>query len=150
MIILDFSKAFDKVPHQRLLGKLWNQGVQGTTHTDGSMLFCPIDCKESSLTEKRLPGPLLYLVCRRARCLAFLSFINDLPLSVPGGGVRLFADDCVLYRPISSPADCDALQAHLSNLEAWEHKWCMTFNLAKCNSMTVTRKNNKIDHIYKL
>ena len=82
--------------------------------------------------------------------ILFLSFINDLPLSVPGCGVRLFADDCVLYRPISSPADCDALQAYLSNLEAWEHKWCMTFNLAKCNSMTVNRKNNKIYHIYKL
>ena len=108
------------------------------------MLFCPIDCKESSLTEKRLPGPLLYLVCRRARCLApFFSYHSCC-------GVRLFADDCVLYRPISSPADCDALQADLSNLEAWEHKWCMTFNLAKCNSMTVTRKNNKISHIYKL
>ena len=49
-----------------------------------------------------------------------LSFINDLPLAVPGCGVRLFADDCVLYRPVSSQADCEALQTDLSNIEAWE------------------------------
>ena len=78
------------------------------------------------------------------------TFINDLPLAAPGCGVRLFADDCVLYRPVSSQADCEALQTDLSNLEAWERKWCMSFNLDKCNIMTVTRKRNKIIHKYKL
>ena len=82
--------------------------------------------------------------------ILFLSFINDLPLTVPGCGVRLFADDCVLYHPISSQADCEALQTDLSNLEAWERKWCMYFNLDKCNIMTVTKKRNKIIHKYKL
>ena len=33
MIILDFSKAFDKVPHQRLISKLQFYGVQGSTLT---------------------------------------------------------------------------------------------------------------------
>ena len=32
MIVLDFSKAFDKVPHQRLMTKLWNYGIRGNTH----------------------------------------------------------------------------------------------------------------------
>ena len=32
MIILDFSKAFDKVPHQRLLSKLDFYGIRGTVH----------------------------------------------------------------------------------------------------------------------
>ena len=35
LIVLDFSKAFYKVPHQRLMGKIWNQGIQGTTHHIG-------------------------------------------------------------------------------------------------------------------
>ena len=54
------------------------------------------------------------------------------------------------YRPVSSQADCEALQTDLSNLEAWERKWCMSFNLDKCNIMTVTRKRNKIIHKYHL
>lgn len=33
MIILDFSKAFDKVPHQRLISKLQFYGIQGSTLT---------------------------------------------------------------------------------------------------------------------
>jgi hypothetical protein len=32
LVILDFSKAFDKVPHQRLLKKLAHYGIQGTTY----------------------------------------------------------------------------------------------------------------------
>ena len=36
MIVLDFSKAFDKVPHKRLMKKLWNYGVRGKTHSSHS------------------------------------------------------------------------------------------------------------------
>ena len=87
--------------------------------------------------------------------ILFLSFINDLPLAVPCCGVRLFADDCVfyrhvVYRPVSSRAHCEALQTDLCNLEAWERKWCMSFNLDKCNIINVSRKINKIIHKYKL
>ena len=32
MIVLDFLKEFDKVPHHQLMMKLWNDGVQGCTH----------------------------------------------------------------------------------------------------------------------
>ena len=39
---------------------------------------------------------------------------------------------------------------YLYNLEAWERKWCMSLNLDKCNTMTVTRKGNKTIHKYKL
>ena len=33
LIIMDFSKAFDKVPHRRLQYKLNWYGIRGTTHT---------------------------------------------------------------------------------------------------------------------
>ena len=32
MIILDFSKAFDRAPHQCLLKKIYHYGIRGTTH----------------------------------------------------------------------------------------------------------------------
>ena len=45
----------------------------------------------------------------------FLIFINDLPDNIRSS-VRLFADDCVLYRDIKSPLDCQILQDDLNSL----------------------------------
>ena len=32
LIVMDFTKAFDKVPHKRLLYKLYFYGIRGSTH----------------------------------------------------------------------------------------------------------------------
>ena len=68
----------------------------------------------------------------------FLIFINDLPDNIRSS-VRLFADDCVLYRNIHSLQDCLTLQEDLISLGQWETDWQMKFNVAKCHSMRVTR-----------
>ena len=64
--------------------------------------------------------------------------INDLPDNIRSS-VRLFADDCVLYRNIHSLQDCLTLQEDLTSLGQWEADWQMKFNVAKCHSMRVTR-----------
>ena len=68
----------------------------------------------------------------------FLSFINNLPENIRSS-VRLFADDCVLYRNIESPMDCQILEDDLNSLAQWETDWQMKFNVAKCHSMRVTK-----------
>ena len=78
----------------------------------------------------------------------FLAFINDLPEAV-NSRVRLFADGCVMYRPVASYQDCTLLQEDLDSVFRWEKKWCMSFNVSKCNSITITRKK-KILHDYLL
>ncbi len=50
-ILLDFAKAFDKVPRKRLLSKLTSYGITGNTHTIGSHLFYQIVNSESRLME---------------------------------------------------------------------------------------------------
>ena len=81
----------------------------------------PICCPQGSVL-----GPVLFLI-----------FINDLPENIRSS-VRLFADDCVLYRNIESPTDCQILQDDLNSLAQWEADWQMKFNVAKCHSMRIT------------
>jgi hypothetical protein len=151
MVVLDFSKAFDKVPHKRLMAKLWNYGVKGNTHgwiesfltnrtqrvvVDGEMSdWADV---ESGVPQGTVLGPVL-----------FLAYINDLPNSV-SANTRLFADDCVMYRSIKSTSDCASLQQDLDNLQQWEQDWCMSFNADKCSTMTITRKKKPISYSYSI
>lgn len=54
--------------------------------------------------------------------LLFLAYINDLP-EVVQSNVKLFADDCLVYRTICSTSDTVQLQQDLSALEKWERDW---------------------------
>ena len=131
LIIMDFAKAFDKVPHRRLLHKL-DYGIRGSTHKwinswlSGRTEQVVLDGQASD------PVPVLSGVPQGSVIgpVLFLLFINDLPDNIRSS-VRLFAVDCVLYRNIHSLQDCLTLQ--------WEAEWQMKFNVAKCHSMRVTR-----------
>jgi len=139
--ILDFSKAFDKVPHCRLRSKLEHYGVTGKTcewisefltNRTQSVL---VEGESSSWTEvvSGVPqgtvlGPLLFLI-----------FINDLPDNVTSQ-VRLFADDCLVYREVHSYKDQENLQKDLDALENWTQLWGMKFNPSKCTIMKISRK----------
>ena len=133
IIVLDFSKAFDKVPHRRLLHKLENYGVRGTTlrwissFLSGRSQRVVVDGAESQwgsvdsgVPQGSVLGPLL-----------FLTHINDLP-EVVQSNCRLFADDCLLYRAIKSREDQLKLQQDLDRLQAWAREWGMQFNASKC------------------
>ena len=81
--------------------------------------------------------------------LLFLLHINDLPQSVTSS-VRLFADDCLLYRTIRSTEDSVCLQRDLDALEAWGARWGMRFNVGKCNILRITRSRSPITRWYTL
>ncbi len=81
--------------------------------------------------------------------LLFLSYINEHSLSLTST-TRLFADDSLVYRPISGWDDCLQLQDDLAVLEDWEAKWQMTFRPDKCHHICFTRTNKPIPFIYKL
>ena len=150
-VVLDFAKAFDTVPHQRLLHRLKYLGIQGSllswisqflTEREQTVVVQGSSSRpvhvSSGVPQGTVLGPLL-----------FLSYINNLPDQV-SSNVCLFADDCVVYRPIKTHKDCVILQQDLRTLEAWGKKWQMKYKLDKCNVMRFTRKSRPIHHTYTL
>ena len=101
---------------------------------------------------RHLTGPMFQFGVPQGTILGpilFLAFINDLPSAVQARTL-LFADDCIIYRSVKSPGDCASLQQDLAQLELWEQKWCMSFNPAKCNTISIMQKRNVINHSYTL
>ncbi|XP_072022797.1 uncharacterized protein [Amphiura filiformis] len=149
--ILDFQKAFDVVPHQRLLQKLDFYGVRGslltwinkwlTTRTqrvvvDGETSD-PAKVK-SGVPQGTVLGPLMFLL-----------YINDITDHIDSSTkIRLFADDCLLYRVIHTSQDTDILQKDLTSLCNWAEKWQMRFNTAKCKTLRITTKKNPLISTY--
>ena len=101
--IMDFAKTIDKIPHRRLLHKLDYYGIIGSTHKwIGSWLSA--QSQQVVLDDQTShPVPILSVVSQGAviEPMLFLIFINGLASYIKSS-VRLFADDCVLYRNIHS------------------------------------------------
>ena len=137
-VLLDLSKAFDKVVRRYLILKLEYYGVRnqisqwissflgGCTQyvTCNGSQSSPIDVI-SGVPQGTVLDPLLFLLC-----------INDLPNCV-ASSCSLFADDCLLYRQISSPDDCCILQDDLLKMEDWANTWKMVFNIDKCEVLQI-------------
>ena len=75
--------------------------------------------------------------------ILLLVYITDLPECVQAN-IRLFADDTVLYREVSSPQDVLSLQGDLGKLVHWEKDWRMEFHPGKCNLIQVTKSKNPV------
>ena len=153
VIIMDFAKAFDKVPHMRLLYKLHYYGIIGSSHKWIASWLSERLQKVVLDDQASDPVPVLSGVPQGSVLgpVLFLIFINDLPDNIRSS-VRLFADVCVLYRNIKTLTDCQILQDHLNSLGQWETDWQMKVNVAKCHSMRVTRHlpSNQIHFNYSL
>ena len=132
-VYMDFRKAFDSIPHKRLIKKLEGYGINGTllkwlkNFLNERKQRVVINGKSSKWTDvlSGIPqgsilGPILFII-----------YINDLP-GVVGSVCRLFADDCKLYRNIKSDADLKELQDDIDRLCKWNKDWLLGFNIKKC------------------
>ena len=133
MVIMDFSKAFDTVPHKRLLHKINNYGITGNAFNWISNFLTKRKQRvvingefsewvhvKSGVPQGMVLGPLLFLL-----------YINDLPDNI-SSSVKLFADDCVMYNTIKGQSDSLQLQSDLDTLSKWQDMWQMRLNATKC------------------
>ena len=150
-VIMDFSKAFDKVAHNRLLYKLDRMGIRGEAQEWVKQFLSGrrqrvvvegVSSETAPVTSGVPQGSVL-------RPILFLIYINDLPDAV-SSEVRMFADDTIIYRHITTKADFDILQDDLRKLELWEREWQMEFHPGKCNVMSITNKRKPVVHSYVL
>ena len=151
ILVMDFSKAFDKVSHPRLVTKLKYYGIGGRTNrwvqsflsgrTQRVIVVLEGEFSDDAEVLSGVPqGSVL------GPCL-FLFYINDLPESLVSN-IRLFADDTIVYLTIHSDSDTQVLQRDLDKLAEWETLWKMEFHPDKCEVLKVGRKRAMVQNDY--
>ena len=147
VLFFDLQKAFDKVPHKRLLFKLHRLGIQGkilkwveewlSGRTQRVVMNgCVSEWEEviSGVPQGSVLGPIL-----------FLAYINDMEDKVLSSFWK-FADDSKMLRKVNSENDTIGIKQDLHHLEEWSKKWQMPFNAKKCKVMHVGKKNPLVNY----
>ena len=141
-LYLDFAKAFDKVPHVRLVRKIEAHGIKGdllkwlhdfldnrSQHVVINNISSNSRKVSSGIPQGSVLGPILFLL-----------YINDISQDIESH-IKLFADDTKIFRAISSISDNTALQADIDRLLLWSKKWQLPFNIEKCKIIHYGRDN---------
>ena len=138
MIYLDFSKAFDIVPHHRLISKLTTHGIVGKTNiwienwlTDGRQRVCISGVESdwqkviSDVPQGSILGPMLFVI-----------FINDIDSSVVSPLLK-FADDTKTLRQVPGVEYAFTLHEDLNSMYKWSKDWQLLFNFTKCKCLHI-------------
>ena len=151
VLYLDFAKAFDKVPHSRLLAKCKGLGLGGKL-----LHWIEMWLKErkqrvilngafsawadvlSGVPQGSVLGPTLFII-----------FINDIDMAVEITGSFLFkfADDTKVGMVVETESQRDELQTAIVNLEEWSQEWQMMFNTSKCHMLHLGRNNRRFEYV---
>ena len=152
VLYLDFRKAFDVVPHQRLSAKMESIGIGGKVRNwvmewlSGRTQQVVLNGKRSEVGEVKSGvvqgsslGPTLFLI-----------YINDISSAV-GSGVpslnlaqsilSIFADDTKWGRSVDRQEDRERFQLEIDRLSDWSGAWQLHFNTSKCKIMHLGKKN---------
>lgn len=151
LIFLDFAKAFDKVPHRRLVMKMEAYGIKGQLllwlsdflkhrkqrvvmgdHTSGW------ETVTSGVPQGSVLGPILFVI-----------YINDMPSSIKNYPCKLYADDSKIMAEISkdnTARDTLLLQQDIDALVGWTDTWLMRLNFEKCKVMHFGKDNPRHDY----
>ena len=147
-IFFDFAKAFDKVPHERLLRKIERFGIGGKLLawirewlTDRWQRVGVGGCWSewrrvwSGVPQGSVLGPVL-----------FLMFIDDLDDGLMSRILK-FADDTKIFGKVDCHEDRNRLQSDLDKLVEWADRWQMSFNVGKCKVMHLGRRNEEWNYV---
>uniref|UniRef100_A0A8C5M1E9 Reverse transcriptase domain-containing protein n=1 Tax=Leptobrachium leishanense TaxID=445787 RepID=A0A8C5M1E9_9ANUR len=144
---LDFSKAFDTVPHRRLINKLqslsldsnivdwirqWLSDRQQRVVVNG--VYSAQGLVTSGVPQGSVLGPILFNI-----------FISDIAEGI-NGKVCLFADDTKICNRVDVPGGISQMTNDLGKLKKWSELWQLSFNVDKCKIMHLGRKNPRAEY----
>ena len=147
VVYLDFQKAFDKVPHERLLSKLLSHGISGNIYnwlkdwlSDrkqrvvlNGVASCWLNVK-SGVPQGSVLGPVLFLI-----------YVNDIDDGLTCK-ISKFADDTKIASKVNTALDRETLQSDLDRLAAWANEWQMKFNVDKCKVLHIGSHNDHVQY----
>jgi len=149
VIYMDMTKAFDRVPHERLLKKIDMYGCSNAvTNLLKSYLvgrqyqvnFCGFTSKrivsKSGVGQGSVLGPLLFII-----------YINDL-LTKLDCDFEVYVDDVKLFKRINGSDDQQQLQLEINKTYEWCKDNGLHMNASKCCVLTVTKKLNYLKGDY--
>jgi hypothetical protein len=141
-IYLDYAKAFDTVPHRRLIRQVSSFGIQHkalgfidsflsdrrqAVRVNGTMSqWRPV---LSGIPQGTVLGPILFSL-----------FVSDIP-SMVNNIISLFADDTKIYTTICNEDSHINLAEDLQKLQEWTQKMHMKFNITKCKVLHLGKNN---------
>ena len=142
-IYMDFMKAFDKVPHERLLRKVEAYGIGGPllgwirsflTRRKRRVRVGEDSSKWTQVTsgipQGSVLGPTLFVL-----------YINDLPDSIQNNSTAvMFADDRKLFARTDTSKDKEKLQEDLDCVCKWSSLWLLKFHPDKCKVLSLGYK----------
>jgi hypothetical protein len=143
-ILIDFSIAFDRVPHDRLLKKIVDSCV------DQRVVVWIREFLLDRSQRVRVGGQLSDEVTVTSGVpqgsvlapLLFLAYVNGIWRNIESK-IRLYADDFIIYRNILSTFDVEKLQADLDLLGDWAVENGMKINQSKSKSISFTKARMK-------
>jgi len=136
VIYTDLEKAFDKIPHKRLISKLSNYGlnkeliewitaflINRKQRVRINTVFSDWADVDSGIPQGSLLGPVLFII-----------YISDLiEYCDCGYDLYLYADDAKVFKHIKNELDSQVLQDDLIKMKQWMDIQLLQLNVTKCN-----------------
>ena len=149
IVYLDFSKAFDKISHDKLIKKLMAHGITGNVlnwikswlNQRQQQVYVHGEMSEEENVDSGVPqgsvlGPILFVI-----------YINDLDNFAQELDIlKKFADDTKGAKKINNRNDAIVFQDILDSLVKWGELNNMEFNVKKCKIMHCGRNNPKFKY----
>nr|CAI5870437.1 unnamed protein product [Callosobruchus analis] len=148
-VFTDFTKAFDKLDHNILLGKLSQFGLHSSAlllvksylHQRQQYVMYNGHKSIKYIAKSGVPqgsnlGPLLFVL-----------FIDDISESLTCSKL-LFADDLKIFCSITDVGDCEMLQRDIHEIDRWCRINKIHLNPTKCKVCSFTRKKSVIGYDY--